>query len=227
MSDTERVVEIIRVMGMNNIQFSQKTGISPASLSHITSGRSNPTLTILRNIVESFPELNPEWVLLGRGDMFRNASTPENDQNTGANSLDDAAISPTGGNLSQENGLFTNEDFAPSFDFGGSNTPSESTRQGTTRQAVPGRSEQRYGNDGYGVKSSNTARSAYSGIFFLPSGNFSQPFRVLDFTKFIASRSNNRILPLNSASFMASSFSRLGMRLTREPVSGALVYIIR
>lgn len=160
MSDTERVVEIIRVMGMNNIQFSQKTGISPASLSHITSGRSNPTLTILRNIVESFPELNPEWVLLGRGDMFRNASTPENDQNTGANSLDDAAISPTGGGLSQENGLFTNEDFAPSFDFAGSNPPSETTRQGTTRQAVPGRSEQRYGNDGYGVKSSNTARSA-------------------------------------------------------------------
>ncbi|MBQ2200043.1 MAG: helix-turn-helix transcriptional regulator, partial [Bacteroidaceae bacterium] len=136
MSDTERVVEIIRVMGMNNIQFSQKTGISPASLSHITSGRSNPTLTILRNIVESFPELNPEWVLLGRGDMFRNASTPENDQNTGANSSDDAAISPTGGNMSQENGLFTNEDFAPSFDFSGSNTPSETTRQGTTRQAV-------------------------------------------------------------------------------------------
>ena len=62
--------------------------------------------------------------------------------------------------MSQENGLFTNEDFAPSFDFGGSNTPSETTRQGTTRQAVPGRPEQRYGSDGYGVKSSNTARSA-------------------------------------------------------------------
>ena len=106
MSDTERVVEIIRVMGMNNIQFSQKTGISPASLSHITSGRSNPTLTILRNIVESFPELNPEWVLLGRGDMFRNASTPDNGLNIDANGSDDTAISPTGGNLSQENGLF-------------------------------------------------------------------------------------------------------------------------
>ena len=87
MSDTERVVEIIRVMGMNNIQFSQKTGISPASLSHITSGRSNPTLTILRNIVESFPELNPEWVLLGRGDMFRNASTPDNGLNNDANGV--------------------------------------------------------------------------------------------------------------------------------------------
>ena len=160
MSDTERVIEIIRVMGMNNIQFSQKNGISPASLSHITSGRSNPTLTILRNIVESFPELNPEWVLLGRGDMFLSASTTDNAQNNVANNSDDAPNSPSGGNLSQENGLFTNEDFAPSFDFGGSNTPSETTRQGTTRQAVSGRSEQRYGNEGYGVKSSNTTRSA-------------------------------------------------------------------
>ena len=165
MSDTERVIEIIRVMGMNNIQFSQKTGISPASLSHITSGRSNPTLTILRNIVESFPELNPEWVLLGRGDMFQSASTTENGQNNGANSSDDAAISPSGGVLGQENGLFSVEDFAPSFDFGNSNVPSDTGRQGTARQAVPGRSEQRYGNDGYGVKSSNSARSAsHSGV---------------------------------------------------------------
>ena len=171
MSDTERVVEIIRVMGMNNIQFSQKTGISPASLSHITSGRSNPTLTILRNIVESFPELNPEWVLLGRGDMFKIASTTENDQNNGTNSSDDAAISPSGASLGQENGLFSVEDFAPSFDFGSSNMPSDTARQGTTRQAVPGRPEQRYGTDGYGVKSSNTARSAsHSGMN--SNGNF-------------------------------------------------------
>lgn len=160
MSDTERVIEIIRAMGMNNIQFSQKTGISPASLSHITSGRSNPTLTILRNIVESFPDLNPEWVLLGRGDMFQSASTAENGQNNSVNSSEDASISPSGGSLGQENGLFLVEDFAPSFDFGNSNMPSETTRQGTTRQAVPGRSEQRYGADGYGVKSSNSARSA-------------------------------------------------------------------
>ena len=165
MSDTERVIEIIRVMGMNNIQFSQKTGISPASLSHITSGRSNPTLTILRNIVESFPELNPEWVLLGRGDMFQSAPTTENGQNNGANNSDDAAISPSGGVLGQENGLFSVEDFAPSFDFGNSNMPSDTARQGTTRQAVPGRSEQRYGNDGYGVKSSNSTRSVnHSGV---------------------------------------------------------------
>lgn len=159
MSDSERVIEIIRVMGMNNIQFSQKTGISPASLSHITSGRSNPTLTILRNIVESFPELNPEWVLLGRGDMFVGTSSAEGGLNNSGNNSEDPVISPSGGISGQENDLFSNDAFAPTFDFGGSISPSDTPRQGTSRQAAPGRSEQRYGNEGYGVKSSNSARS--------------------------------------------------------------------
>ena len=54
---------------------------------------------------------------------------------------------------------------------------------------------------------SRTARSAYSGLFFRPPGSFSQPLLVFDFTKFIASRSNKRTLPVNSASLMASPFS--------------------
>lgn len=54
---------------------------------------------------------------------------------------------------------------------------------------------------------SRTARSAYSGLFFRPPGSFSQPLLVFDFTKFIASRSSMRTLPVNSASLMASPFS--------------------
>ena len=54
---------------------------------------------------------------------------------------------------------------------------------------------------------SRTARSAYSGLFFRPSGNFSQPLFVFDFTKFIASRSNISTLPVNSASLIASPFT--------------------
>ena len=54
---------------------------------------------------------------------------------------------------------------------------------------------------------SRTARSAYSGLFFRPLGNFSQPLLVFDFTKFMASRSSMRTLPVNSASLMASPFS--------------------
>ena len=45
--------------------------MNPASLSHIMSGRSNPTLSILRSVVSGFPDLNPEWVLMGTGPMLR------------------------------------------------------------------------------------------------------------------------------------------------------------
>ena len=71
MTDTERLLEIIRVKNLNNIQFCSITGISPASLSHITSNRSKPTLTILRNVISGFPDVNPEWIMMGTGPMFR------------------------------------------------------------------------------------------------------------------------------------------------------------
>ena len=71
MTDTERIMEIIRAKNLNNIQFCSITGISPASLSHITSNRSKPTLSILRNVISGFPDISPEWIMMGTGPMFR------------------------------------------------------------------------------------------------------------------------------------------------------------
>lgn len=71
MTDSERILEVIRAKGLSNVQFCNITGISAATLSHITSGRSNPTLTIFRSIIKGFPDLNPLWVYQGEGDMYR------------------------------------------------------------------------------------------------------------------------------------------------------------
>ena len=56
---------------LSNTEFCAVTNIAPATLSHILGKRSKPTLAILRNIVTGFPDLNPEWVLLGAGEMYR------------------------------------------------------------------------------------------------------------------------------------------------------------
>lgn len=71
MTDTERILEIIKDKGLTNVQFCATAKIGTATLSHIISGRSNPSLNILRSIVTGFPDLNPEWVFQGTGNMYR------------------------------------------------------------------------------------------------------------------------------------------------------------
>ena len=84
MTDSERVMEVIRVKGLTNVQFCNATGVSAATLSHITSGRSNPTLTIMRSIIKGFPDLNPMWVYSGEGDMFREMEPEVTDDTNGS-----------------------------------------------------------------------------------------------------------------------------------------------
>ncbi len=78
MDDKERIEYIILEKQLTDGDFCAKAGISAATLSHIKSGRSRPSLAILRGVVEGFPELNPEWVLLGRGEMYSNSTPAEN-----------------------------------------------------------------------------------------------------------------------------------------------------
>lgn len=71
MDDKDRIEYIIKEKGLSNIEFSSLTGVAPATISHITSGRSKPTLQVFKGIINGFPDLNPEWVFLGIGPMYK------------------------------------------------------------------------------------------------------------------------------------------------------------
>ena len=34
-------------------------------------GRNNPSLEVMKRIMERYPSLNPEWLVLGKGEMWR------------------------------------------------------------------------------------------------------------------------------------------------------------
>ena len=74
MTDKEKIEQIMLDKQLNNTQFSSMIGISAGALSHITSGRSNPSLTILRNIKDAFPDLNPKWLFYDEGEMYLSTS---------------------------------------------------------------------------------------------------------------------------------------------------------
>lgn len=104
MTDTERILEIIRDKGLSNVQFCNQTGISAATLSHVTSGRSNPTLSIFRQIVGGFPDLNPEWVYQGTGNMYKDLQIP--DGTSVEESAEESSANATYNNKVQDEPIF-------------------------------------------------------------------------------------------------------------------------
>lgn len=90
MDDKDRIEFLIHDKGLSNVEFSAITGIAPATISHITSGRSKPTLPILKGILNGFPDLNPEWVFLGVGPMYKINKEEESQDGQGSVNSDDA-----------------------------------------------------------------------------------------------------------------------------------------
>ena len=54
---------------LSNAEFAEKIGISTSSLSHIFSGRNNPSLDVVMRIHKAYPDVNLNWLLYGEGEM--------------------------------------------------------------------------------------------------------------------------------------------------------------
>lgn len=70
-SCTARIVKFIDWLQINKNQFAASIDINQAVLSHVLNGRNKPSLDVIKKILIAYPQLNPDWLLLGHGDMFR------------------------------------------------------------------------------------------------------------------------------------------------------------
>lgn len=71
----ERIIKIMECERMGQAQFASAIGIQRAAVSHIISGRNNPSLDVMTKILHRYPQINPDWLLLGKGEMLRD-NTP-------------------------------------------------------------------------------------------------------------------------------------------------------
>jgi len=67
----KRVMHLLDVYGYTKSQFALEVGISLSILTHISSGRNKPGLDMIQRILTHFKDLNPDWLLLGTGDLKR------------------------------------------------------------------------------------------------------------------------------------------------------------
>lgn len=65
----DRIAHIIRAKNLTAAEFAIRLGIQPSNVSHLLSGRNNPSLDFVRKLKETFPEYNLDWIVMGKGPM--------------------------------------------------------------------------------------------------------------------------------------------------------------
>ncbi len=60
--------------GLTQSKLAEILETQPGNISHILSGRSKPGFELLQKLLLRFPRLNPDWLLLDKGPMYREES---------------------------------------------------------------------------------------------------------------------------------------------------------
>ena len=70
-----RIAQLISSEGLTSSKFADTIGVQRSSISHILSGRNNPSLDFIQKILNSFTNVNLEWLISGTGEMYKEKVT--------------------------------------------------------------------------------------------------------------------------------------------------------
>lgn len=70
----EKLQTLMKIYRLNAADLAERLGTERSGISHFLSGRNKPSLAFVVRLLEKFPELNPDWLLLDQGAMLRDAS---------------------------------------------------------------------------------------------------------------------------------------------------------
>jgi len=73
----ERIKQIIEHYNLSPASFAEVIGINRSNLTHLFSGRNQPSLELAKKILHCYPAIKTEWLIMGVGDMFRNNEDKE------------------------------------------------------------------------------------------------------------------------------------------------------
>ena len=71
----DRIKKIMESENIGLVKFADEIGVGSSALSHYLGGRNKISLELVTRILERFRGVNPEWLLLGRGEMYKSADT--------------------------------------------------------------------------------------------------------------------------------------------------------
>ena len=79
----QRLQQFLTAENISQSQFADTIGVARASISHIISGRNKPGFDFIESMARKYPALSLEWLITGRGRMYKGTA---DSQNAGATS---------------------------------------------------------------------------------------------------------------------------------------------
>lgn len=65
----DRILQFLSAEKISPAEFADKIGVQRSSMSHILNGRNYPSATFIQKMLQSYPFLNPRWLMIGDGNM--------------------------------------------------------------------------------------------------------------------------------------------------------------
>lgn len=70
-----RLKQFLAAENISQAQFADTINVVRASVSHVLAGRNNPSYDFIKAIMDNYPALNIEWLILGKGKMYKERET--------------------------------------------------------------------------------------------------------------------------------------------------------
>ncbi len=71
-----RLKQFLAAENITQAQFADSINVVRASVSHILSGRNNPSFDFIKAMMGRYPNLNMEWLMFGKGRMYKESAAP-------------------------------------------------------------------------------------------------------------------------------------------------------
>lgn len=68
----DRIIQFLNENNLTSTKFADKIGVQRSSISHILSGRNKPSFDFIEKMLLAYPDLNAQWLITGKGNMFAN-----------------------------------------------------------------------------------------------------------------------------------------------------------
>lgn len=90
----ERLEMLMKSEGLNAVRLAEIIGVQRSGISHILSGRNKPGFDFLVSMLQRFPNVNPDWLLLGKGTMYKSDLSEVSQITTAENQIVELSAEP-------------------------------------------------------------------------------------------------------------------------------------